>query len=128
MDMPNCNGIVDTGIGLFFEPISHLYQDVNWIVVERPTVEVKASLARLGWPAWGTDALASSLQKVKKRAKLVVPYDQIDKMAPEIWKACGIPYKFDKKWWDKMKAQNLQDTELPEKVPPLFIELAKWIG
>lgn len=127
-DIQNCNGLIDTAIGLFFEDFAQLYQDINWVVIERPLDDVKSSLARIGWPTWGTDALAKSLVKVKERAKLVVPFKDIDKRAPEIWKVCEIPYDFNRKYWTSMSKQNLQYTALPEKEPVLFKELLKRIG
>jgi len=119
------NGMADTGVSMYFSSVARMYQDVNWIVIDRPLKDVKASLARIGIPTWGMDALASSLKRVKERAKLIVPYNKIDDMAEEIWRVAQIPYEFDKEWWATMKQQNLQDVVIPEGRRALLEEIFK---
>lgn len=128
VDLPVCHGIVDTGVAFFYDQMRVLHQDAVWIVVKRNLDEVKRSLARIGVPTRAVDALAFFMKDIEKRAELVVPYDDLDKMAPDIWRVAGIREKFDPDWWSYMKQRNLEAPIEPALAERAIKELKKCLG
>lgn len=123
--IPDSAGIVDTGSTILYPVLKQIYQDAIWIVIDRPVKECKWSLARLGIPDSGMDAAALSLQEIKKRAKLVVPYHRINDMGKQIWETAKIPYPYDREWWLNTCSLHMEEVIIPHRASPLVTHLSR---
>lgn len=110
IELPQSDGISDTGAWLVYPELCGRYPKAKWIVVWREPKEVKESLSKKGIAPITIDMGAEMLAGIKDKAYLTIPYRELDAYGPVLWEAAGISADYPKKYWNKMKLINLQET------------------